>query len=131
VTVATDPDPYFAFPKLYGAPAYARPPKVVEEETERPLNPDDLPIAAAMTDDERAVAEAIEAERAAAASATAGARPAGGPSGSAASRAAKATSVASSPVRPGPAHGGGRAAAARRRRLDLRAIVDLLGPRDR
>jgi hypothetical protein len=53
LTVAADPDPYFALPKLYGAPAYARPPKVVPE-TERPFDPDDLPIAAALTDDEPA-----------------------------------------------------------------------------
>jgi len=46
--VAADPDPYFALPKLYGAPAYARPPKVVAE-VERPFDPDDLPIAAQQT----------------------------------------------------------------------------------
>ena len=52
MTVATDSDPYFALPKLYGAPAYARPPRVVPE-TERPFDPDDLPIVAEMTDEER------------------------------------------------------------------------------
>jgi hypothetical protein len=52
LTVAADPDPYFALPKLYGAPAYARPPRVVEE-TERPFDPDDLPIAAARMSDEQ------------------------------------------------------------------------------
>jgi hypothetical protein len=52
VTVAADPDPYFALPKLYGGPAYARPPRVVEE-TERPFDPDDLPIAAAQISDEQ------------------------------------------------------------------------------
>ena len=46
LTVAADPDPYFALPMLRGAPAYARPPKVAPE-TERPFDPDDLPIAAA------------------------------------------------------------------------------------
>ena len=51
LTVAADPDPYFALPKLYGGPAYARPPRVVEE-TERPFDPDDLPIAAAQMSDE-------------------------------------------------------------------------------
>ena len=50
--MAADPDPYFALPKLYGAPAYARPPRVVEE-TERPFDPDDLPIAAARMSDEQ------------------------------------------------------------------------------
>jgi hypothetical protein len=52
LTVAADPDPYFALPKLYGAPAYARPPRVVDE-TERPFDPDDLPIAAARVSDEQ------------------------------------------------------------------------------
>ena len=52
LTVAADPDPYFALPKLYGAPAYARPPRVIEE-TERPFDPDDLPIAAAQMSDEQ------------------------------------------------------------------------------
>ena len=60
INVAADPDPYFALPSLYGAPAYARPPKVVPE-AERPLDPDDLPIAAEQTDDERALAETLQA----------------------------------------------------------------------
>jgi hypothetical protein len=51
LTVAADPDPYFALPKLYGAPAYARPPRVVPE-AERPFDPDDLPIAAAQVAEE-------------------------------------------------------------------------------
>ncbi len=60
MTVAANPDPYFALPKLYGAPAYARPAKVVPD-TERPINPDDLPITAEQTDEERAVAQTIRA----------------------------------------------------------------------
>jgi len=60
MTVAADPDPYFALPGLYGAPAYSRPPRLVPE-TERPLNPDDLPIAADQTDEERAVAALLQA----------------------------------------------------------------------
>jgi hypothetical protein len=39
-------------PKLYGAPAYARPPVLVEE-SPRPFDPDDLPITASQTDEER------------------------------------------------------------------------------
>jgi len=42
---------HVALPKLYGAPAYARPPVAVAHTT-RPLDPDDLPIAAYMTDEE-------------------------------------------------------------------------------
>jgi hypothetical protein len=58
MTVAADPDPYFALPKLYGAPAYARPPRVVPE-SERPIDPDDLPIVAEQTEEERALASVV------------------------------------------------------------------------
>ena len=60
MTVATDTDPYFALPKLYGAPAYARPPRVVPE-TERPFDPDELPIAAEPTDEERVFTSTLQA----------------------------------------------------------------------
>jgi len=53
--VAADPDPYYALPMLRGAPAYARPPRIVAE-SERPFDPDDLPIAAERIDDEPAIA---------------------------------------------------------------------------
>jgi hypothetical protein len=43
---------YIALPQLYGAPAYARPP-VVAEIAERPFDPDELPIEAYQTDEER------------------------------------------------------------------------------
>ena len=42
---------HIALPKLYGAPAYARPPVAVAH-TPRPIDPDDLPIVAYMTEDE-------------------------------------------------------------------------------
>ena len=45
---------HIALPKLYGAPAYARPPVAVAH-TPRPLDPDDLPIVAEMTEDDIAV----------------------------------------------------------------------------
>jgi hypothetical protein len=60
IAVAADPDPYFALPSLYGAPAYGRAPKAVVE-TERPPDPDDLPIAAEQTEDERALANLLQA----------------------------------------------------------------------
>ena len=41
-----------ALPQLYGAPAYARPPAVVST-GERPFDPDELPIEALLTDEER------------------------------------------------------------------------------
>lgn len=53
-------EPQVALPKLYGAPAYARPtPKV--EPTPRPVDPDDLPIEAIRTDEEQQLAEALPA----------------------------------------------------------------------
>jgi hypothetical protein len=55
--VAID-EPHVALPKLYGAPAYARPTPPVEL-TERPLDPDDLPIEAFRTDEEQEIAQAL------------------------------------------------------------------------
>jgi hypothetical protein len=43
---------HVALPKLYGAPAYARPPRLAVD-TPRPFDPDDLPIEAVRTDEER------------------------------------------------------------------------------
>ncbi len=48
---------HVALPKLYGAPAYARPPRPVAQ-TPRPFDPDDLPLEAFMTPEERALKEA-------------------------------------------------------------------------
>ena len=43
---------HVALPKLYGAPAYARPPRHAEV-IDRPFDPDDLPIEVEMTPEER------------------------------------------------------------------------------
>ena len=51
-------DGHVAHPRLYGAPAYARPPLRITP-TALPLDPDDLPIAVEQTDGERAIAEAL------------------------------------------------------------------------
>ena len=51
---------HIALPKLFGAPAYARPAPVVEA-TPRPFDPDDLPIEAVMTDEEREIAASLPA----------------------------------------------------------------------
>lgn len=51
---------HVALPKLYGAPAYARPPAPVAT-VARPFDPDDLPIDAYMTDDERDFAATLPA----------------------------------------------------------------------
>ena len=49
-------DRHMALPKLYGAPAYARPSAPVVP-TERPFDPDDLPPESHQTDEEREFAE--------------------------------------------------------------------------
>jgi hypothetical protein len=57
---------YVALPKLYGAPAYARP-TGSRTEAPRPFDPDELPIEAAMTDEDREIAENLRRSNAAAA----------------------------------------------------------------
>ncbi len=49
---------HMAFPKLLGAPAYARPPALVEP-TDRPFDPDALPLTVDQTPEERAIADAL------------------------------------------------------------------------
>ena len=49
--VAID-EQHVALPRLYGAPAYARPPRPADE-APRPFDPDDLPIEAVRTEEER------------------------------------------------------------------------------
>ncbi len=49
-----------ALPKLYGAPAYARPPVAVIL-SPRPFDPDQLPLEVYRTDDERRFAEHLPA----------------------------------------------------------------------
>jgi len=57
--VAID-EQHVALPKLYGAPAYARPVAPVAV-SERPFDPDDLPIEAVQTDEEREIAASLPA----------------------------------------------------------------------
>jgi hypothetical protein len=58
--LSVDEQQHVALPKLYGAPAYARPVAVVEP-AQRPFDRDELPIEAAMTDEERDIAEGMPA----------------------------------------------------------------------
>jgi hypothetical protein len=51
---------HVALPQLYGAPAYARPLRIVPP-SPRPFDPDDLPIEAIQTDEERELAETMPA----------------------------------------------------------------------
>jgi hypothetical protein len=125
MTVAADPDPYFALPKLYGAPAYARAPKAVPD-SERPFDPDDLPIAAAQTEDERAATGMLEPSGSHRSNGNGlhpfdnGQGPAGDGSGMASSGGAAAV---------GGAAGVGAAAGVEARRFSLRVLTDRLGPR--
>jgi hypothetical protein len=50
-----DEQRHIALPLLYGAPAYARPPVVPAAPIPRPVSPDDLPIVAAMTEEDLAL----------------------------------------------------------------------------
>ena len=52
---------HVALPKLYGAPAYARPPRQATTELERPFDPDDLPIEVHQTPEEREFASTLPA----------------------------------------------------------------------
>jgi hypothetical protein len=58
MSVAIDEQQHVALPKLFGAPAYARPVAPVEI-APRPIDPDDLPIEAFRTDEEQELAEAL------------------------------------------------------------------------
>ena len=49
---------HMAMPQLMGAPAYARPPRIVEE-TPRPLDLDDLPIEAMRSPEDEALLSAV------------------------------------------------------------------------
>ena len=60
--MAVQSNPFFALPSLYGAPAYSRPPRPVAT-VERPLDPDDLPLATYQTEEERRLADALLAYR--------------------------------------------------------------------
>jgi hypothetical protein len=56
-----DQQQHVALPKLYGASATGRPAPVVAE-APRPFNPDELPVAAELTEDERDLIEKLPPE---------------------------------------------------------------------
>ena len=58
--VSTEEQQHVALPKLYGAPAYARPPMPVDEHP-KPFDPDELPITAYQTEEERQFVEKLPA----------------------------------------------------------------------
>lgn len=49
-----------AMPKLYGAPAYARPPVTALNPIEKPFDPDDLPLEAERTDEDVEVVATLQ-----------------------------------------------------------------------
>jgi hypothetical protein len=58
--VSTEDQPHVALPKLVGGPKYTRPPAAVPVQP-RPFDPDEMPIDAFMTEDERVLAESLPA----------------------------------------------------------------------
>ena len=52
---------HLALPKLYGAPAYARPSVIPVAPVDRPFDPDDLPLEVAQTEEERELAAQVTA----------------------------------------------------------------------
>jgi hypothetical protein len=61
VRLSEEVQQHVALPKLYGQPAYARPPRLVSDQ-ERPFDPDELPLAVEMTEEERVVVERLPGE---------------------------------------------------------------------
>jgi hypothetical protein len=59
--VPKEDEQHVALPKLYGASATGRPAPVVAE-APRPFNPDELPVAAELTEDERDLIEKLPPE---------------------------------------------------------------------
>ena len=58
--MSTDEPQHVALPKLYGAAAYARPPRPVDD-SPRPFDPDELPITALQSEDERELLHTLPA----------------------------------------------------------------------
>jgi hypothetical protein len=59
--VSVEDQKHVALPRLYGASPTARPAPVAKE-APRPFNPDEMPIAADLTDDERGLIEKLPPE---------------------------------------------------------------------
>lgn len=119
--MAVLPDPYFALPSLYGAPAYSRPPRPPIE-VARPLDPDDLPLATEQTDEERRIADALLASR--------GFAPTGTGSGYAPVAGGDAGYRVSGGDSDGREPGNGREAGMAPRRLGLRRLAGRIRPHD-
>ena len=53
---------HVALPKLMGAPAYARPPRIAPVDAVRPIDPDDLPLEVYLDGEEREHARELRAK---------------------------------------------------------------------
>jgi hypothetical protein len=122
MTVAAEPDPYYALPKLRGGPAYARPPRVAPE-SERPFDPDDLPIAAEQTADEGTFTGILFASGSYRSIGSDWQLAAVTPATSTHPAPAASASAASGPAASAPGPGASR--------FSLRALTDRLGPRQK
>lgn len=60
--MANEDHGHIALPKLYGAPAYARPPVEPVARAERPVDPDDLPLELMQTEEERELASQLSGQ---------------------------------------------------------------------
>lgn len=94
-----------ALPKLYGAPAYSRPPAVIASRGVPPHSPDDLPLESERTDEEHDLARHF-VEEPATGTATTGPAPAP-------ARSYGAAGAADPPAAPEPRRSGGPAVLAR------------------
>jgi hypothetical protein len=61
IRVVNEEPGHVALPKLYGAPAYARPAVTPVAPADRPFDPDELPLEVAQTDEERELARQLAA----------------------------------------------------------------------
>jgi hypothetical protein len=59
--MGNDDHVHAALPKLYGAPAYARPPVTPVRPVERPFDPDELPLTSELSQEERALVDQLAA----------------------------------------------------------------------
>ena len=60
--MANEDRAHVALPKLYGAPAYGRPPRVAVAPGDKPFDPDELPIEAHRTDEDKELARELAAK---------------------------------------------------------------------
>ena len=95
--MSTD-EQHVALPKLYGAPAYARPPRPVEEQ-EKPVDLDDLPLTVEQTPEEQELIRSLPARTYLSVGAGATRPPAPGPANEPGGSPSSTARAAASPAR--------------------------------